>query len=132
MGGAHYFYTNRKNRDVGEWYESLDSGVRSEIVVSLLRAYMENDDSGRRIVSSVEDQHDTLIEDMRGVVDRMFSDITNEAKWIKGAWISGMNVSAVVNNRLEDVKRKCPESVHKEIVPYFRERFPKLAKEVGI
>ena len=96
---GHYFYCNRKNRDVGEWYESLDSGLRSEIVVSLLRAYMENDDSGRRIVSSVEDRHDSLMDD---------------------------------NNRLEDVKRKCPVTVHKEIIPYFRERFPKLAKEVGV
>ena len=35
---GHYFYCNRKNRDVGEWYESLDSGLRLEIVVSLLIA----------------------------------------------------------------------------------------------
>lgn len=129
---GHYFYCNRKNRDVGEWYESLDSGLRSEIVVSLLRAYMENDDNGRRIVSSVEDRHDSLMDDMRGVVDRMFSDITNETRWIRDAWSTGMNASTVINNRLDDVKRKCPVTVHKEIIPYFRERFPKLAKEAGV
>lgn len=130
--GGHYFYCNRKNKDVGEWYESLDSGLRSEIVVSLLRAYMENDDSGRRIVSSVEDRHDSLMDDMRGVVDRMFSDITNESKWVSEMWNVGIQASAVVKSRLEDVKKKCPVTVHKEIIPYFKERFPKLAKEAGI
>ena len=129
---GHYFYCNKKNRDVGEWYDSLDSGERSEIVVSLLRAYMENNNAGRKVVSSVEELHNSLIENMRAVVDRMFSDITNESSWIRDARNTNMVVSVVVRNRLDDVKRKCPANIHDEAMAYFKECYPKLAKEVGL